>query len=142
EMRVRKTKRRGRLPIVTDEIEIDWKDGKLEFVETQIDADDETPADSDDETPVIGVNERQQKEEENSIQPTDHSLPSDLSAIALAKGEALAKEGLPPVALAKEGPKLPETTDEARQAPEMTDRGQLTIDDGLTNSMEVQHERD
>jgi len=31
EMRRRNVKRKGNSPIVTDEIEIDWKDGKLEF---------------------------------------------------------------------------------------------------------------
>lgn len=31
EMRIRNARRRGKPPMVTDEIEIDWKDGKLEF---------------------------------------------------------------------------------------------------------------
>ena len=47
EMRVRNTKRRGRPPVITDEIHIDWKDGKLEFVDTQIDADDQTQMDAE-----------------------------------------------------------------------------------------------
>lgn len=32
EMKLRNVKRRGKPPIITEEIEIDWKDGKLEFV--------------------------------------------------------------------------------------------------------------
>lgn len=40
EMRLRNIKRRGKTPIVTDEIEIGWKDGKLEFATEEEEGDD------------------------------------------------------------------------------------------------------
>jgi len=41
EMRIRNMKRAGKPPIVTDEIEISWKDGKLEFTPEEEEGDDE-----------------------------------------------------------------------------------------------------
>jgi len=51
EMRSRNLKRGGKPPIVTDEIEIDWKDGKLEFVteESKEEQNDECMPKEDDE---------------------------------------------------------------------------------------------
>ncbi len=40
EMRMRNTKRKGNTPVVTDEIAINWKDGKLEFVPFEEEVDD------------------------------------------------------------------------------------------------------
>ncbi|MBU4313048.1 MAG: hypothetical protein KJ706_10100 [Candidatus Omnitrophica bacterium] len=48
ELRLRNTKKRGNGPIVTDEIEISWKDGKLEFALEEEDDDiDETQINAD-----------------------------------------------------------------------------------------------
>lgn len=41
EMRLRNIKREGKPPIVTDEIEINWKDGKLEFAPEEEEGEDE-----------------------------------------------------------------------------------------------------